>query len=340
MSSPGPAKVGGRYLLAVACDVEPVLVGQSRTAALDALTRDFKEISQLGFNTVMLRNVDEDLQLDLLNAAQSVGLLVVMADRRSHYYVLTGCLPSGVSAVREIPRHIPKAVAAHAGLGAFVVRPLQDPYAADRAEQLRNAMRERGLPFALVEENRPDDAPSLVRIDTASAGLEENASPIESWLGQYHEGLSAGHTAGVVFDRFRRLPGSGLGIAPVDNPAHGARRAAVRMLTDRAGLWGPRLLNLKTARINADAGVGHHVVVTAFIQGPRRYVMVFNRSATRYTRQDLVLPESIAGARVTRAVEVPPSRTGALARVINRSGSRIALPVALRPGDAVLFELF
>ncbi len=163
---------------------------------------------------------------------------------------------------------------------------------------------------------------------------------MEAWLRQYHQGLIDGRLAGLVFDRYRRIPGDGPGIITQGGPPDPARLAAVKELAARARLWGPRLTGATPGPLRLGASADADLSVTAFDHGRRLYVLVFNRSADRYTRSEVVLPELINGASPSRAVEVPASMSNPVGRVVNPHRGRIGLPVDLRPGDAVLFEIF
>lgn len=328
------------YLLSAACDVEPLLVGQSHGAAIDTLKRDFQDIARLGFDSAVLRHVDERERLELLETARQAGLGVVLPDRAIQYYARTGSLPTGVGDYGELPRIIPREIIAHPALASFVVEVGESSRSAARGDKLCAALGDRGLPCVLVGGEIRTGTRSLIRIDTAVGEPDSNLSPLEPWLARYHEGLSAGRTAGVVFDGYRGLPGDGPGIAPGTDPGAPARTAAIKALTTRARLWGPRLQNLTPHRIQVGSGVLRDLVVTAFIHGRRRYVLVFNSSAQSYARSEVVLPELVGGSAVARAVEVPSSRTKAAGKVVRPTRGRIVLPVILRPADAALFELF
>jgi hypothetical protein len=328
-------------MLTVACDVEPLFVGQPERVALDTINRDFQAIARLGFDGVMLRHVDRREQRKLLDTAHGCGLRVALADRGIQHFARTGSLPDGAADHRDLSRRISGEVVSHPALASFVVEVGDSPRATGRGETLCEALGEGGSPCVLVVgEDVQTNADSVIRIDTGVTGLGSDVSPLELWLAQYHRGLAAGRTAGVVFDRYRRLPGDGSGVAASGDPSSPARTAAVNALATRAKLWGPRLQDLKPAQIRGGSVKGRDLGVTAFTRGRRRYVLVFNQSPESYTRDQVVLPESIGGVAVTRAVEVPPSRAKTAGRVIQPTAGRVMLPVALRPGDAALFELF
>ena len=329
------------YVLAMACDVEPLFVGQSNRVAMDAINRDFQAISRLGFDNVLLRHVDQRERLRLLDAARAVGLRVALADRGTQHYARTGSLPRGVGDHRDLTRRIPRDVVSHPALASLVVDVGESPPAAGRGETICAAIIESGSPCVLVTgESIQTNAPSLIRIDADVAGAGSNASLLELWLAQYHHGLTNGRTAGVVFDRYRRHPGDAPGMAPRKDASDSARIAALKALTARASLWGTRLQNLSPVQIQGGSGREPDLTTTAFIQGRRRYILVFNQSLEDYTRSEVVLPKLIDGSAVARAVEVPASRAGAAGRLIREARGTITLPVALRPGDAALFELF
>jgi hypothetical protein len=185
-----------------------------------------------------------------------------------------------------------------------------------------------------------DQEPRPAVIDSRTVRDGPPGAAIERLLTQYHEALFAGQTGGVIVDRFMRLPGDPPGLTSPDDPLLPAHTAAIAELVQRARCWGPRLRGLSAVPLDAAISDSSRLTTTAFGHGARRHVLVFNRSADRFARQEVRLPASVLGASVQRAVEVPPSSARGAGRVIQAQRGQLTLPVELRPGDAALFEIF
>ncbi|MFQ5413896.1 MAG: hypothetical protein ACE5E6_05505, partial [Phycisphaerae bacterium] len=160
-------------------------------------------------------------------------------------------------------------------------------------------------------------------------------------LADFHAGLLAGRTAGIVVDRYRRMPGDAPGVAARRAAAGAAVPAALKALTGRARLWVRRLRGVSVRELDDVRQTADALRVAALVRGRRRYILVFNASSSDYVRDTVHVPARVAGLPVRRAVPVATSRARTTGDVLSpaRRG-RVVLPVALRPGDAVLFELF
>jgi hypothetical protein len=163
---------------------------------------------------------------------------------------------------------------------------------------------------------------------------DPDASQTEQLLRQFHEALVEGRTAGIL------LESSGSPRWSEAGSSDPARMSAWHQMIGRAQAWGPRLANL-TARIIAPpddwGGDGR---IALFEDGDRRYLLIFNRSDSRYLRKPYAFPASEYPPVAVRAVQVPTSPTGLPGQVKEASRDRIHLAPELRPGDAVLYELF
>ena len=73
----------------------------------------------------------------------------------------------------------------------------------------------------------PGGAGGPTVIDVGVGDAEEQGSATEQWLAQFHEGLAAGRTAGVVVERYRRPPGDPPDLATDHGPLPPARAAAL-----------------------------------------------------------------------------------------------------------------
>jgi hypothetical protein len=68
--------------------------------------------------------------------------------------------------------------------------------------------------------------------------------------------------------------------------------------------------------------------------------MVFNPSTEAFARGEIQMPSVVGDASAVRAVEIPPASRQRPGQIIAAAGGRIVIPISLKPGDAVLFELF
>ncbi|HNQ24981.1 MAG TPA: hypothetical protein PKK06_18035 [Phycisphaerae bacterium] len=208
---------------------------------------------------------------------------------------------------------------------------------------------------------------------------EEGASATEHFLACFHAGLGAGQTGGLLVDRYRAWGSSETGLKAGGEAFPPALATALQTLTQRARRWGP-LLHEATARRIAlgpsgvtgreptDAarpereGAGaamttpseveddrdaapvaapeNAVVATEFARGRRHYLMVFNSSPREYAREVVTVPVGRLSGAARRAVEVPASPAQVAGRVVEARGGRLVVKVDLRPGEALLFELF
>jgi len=143
-----------------------------------------------------------------------------------------------------------------------------------------------------------------------------------------------------MLDRYRSLPGDRTALVIGDDSPPPAALTAVRETGLRARAWGPRLAGLTPESVTTSALKADDLTMTAFVRGPRRYVLLFNRSLTRYVRAEVTLPDLIGDKPADRAVEVSPTTEDIPGRVFKASRRGIPVSVDLRPGGAVLFEMF
>lgn len=177
-------------------------------------------------------------------------------------------------------------------------------------------------------------------VPSAAPSPADAGARLETWLAAYHTGLIRGRTAGIIVDRYRSLPGDPPGLSAERPDGRLALTAAVKELATRAALWGRRLAG---SRLHAviDAPQGNETLrLAVFARDRRRYLLVFNASSSEYVRDAVTVPASAVGLPLRRAVEVPASSDRPAGHVTEARGDRLALSVALRPGDAALFELF
>ena len=334
---PVGAGVATTHLIAVRYDVEPAFASQGHRAALEAIRRDFRRVRELGFDSVVLRHVDDRDSETLLDIAGATGLKAAVPRRNMTHFVTTGILPEGIRDSGELLGRVPREVIAHEALAALVVDPGPSQDTARRARELLTSLNRRG---AVCVSSRGDGSDGLAVVDVGMESANPDVSPTERWLAQYHGALAAGSTGGVVVECYRRPPGDPPDLAADRVPLTAARAAALRELITRARRWSRSLRRSTAQPLAVILSSGLEVRVTEFLRARQRCVLVFNPSADRFARGEVLLPELVGGAAVSRAVEVLPSASGPAGRVIDARKGRIVLPIALRPGDARLFELF
>ncbi len=328
------------YLIAVRYDVEPLFVGLGRPAGWTTIRRDFQAIARLGFDSVLLDHVEDADRMTLLDIAHDAGLIAPAPDRSVEHFVATGALPPGAVTPRELPRALPKELVGHPAFCGLQVHFGPDPAAADRAGAVVSALSGHGIGWVRRGDGRRvGGTRELIRIDPAVPESDAETSHTQWWLRQFHMGLIRGRTGGIVVDRFRR-PADRPGLAGADTPFTPAQAAAMNEVITRARRWGPRIRGFHAEQVTDAATDGVALEVSAFTRARRRYLMIFNPAADGFARTSVILPKTIGGATAGRAVAVPAGTDQMAGRVVDARRGRITLRVALRPGDAALFEIF
>lgn len=160
------------------------------------------------------------------------------------------------------------------------------------------------------------------------------ASLTEHLLRQYHRALAEGRAAGVLFEH----PTSAMQVL-VDG-TDSARASAVQATLGRARAWGPRLFGLEARRLVPPPSWPDEGEIVGFTGGGRHYLLVLNAADSRYLRERYALAAEDFPPGHARAVEVPTSPAGLPGEVREASQGRIHFEFELRPGEAVLYELF
>jgi hypothetical protein len=189
----------------------------------------------------------------------------------------------------------------------------------------------------------PPDRPEMpaglaaIRVTARGAAADEAA---RAWLGLYHAGLCAGGTDGLVLDAYAEVPGRDRGLVDPHAELTLARSAAVKRILGRARKWGPLLRGARPTDVHDVECPSADADVTLFVRGPRRFILVRNRSTDRFVRTTVQVPRPTGGAEGERAVEVAaePGMVGGAVFPIRKG--KIALDVDLAPGNASLFEVF
>lgn len=333
-AAPPPRPVE-RFLLAVRYDVEPTLRPRAAGAEWERVRSDFRAMADAGFAAVMAVYLTDDARPPIERTARETGLAVAELDRQLRRFVLTGALPSGV----EQPAALLRSPAPSNRSG----QPLRVVERGATAEQrARSAILARStnppIFFLGGDAASADDRTlTLVRVDAESA--RSPGSLRESWLGQWHRGLAEGRTAGLLVDRWRGAANVMAGLEEDGTGLTVVQQAALRELVGRAAAWGPRLYRARVVPLGAAAGPAD-VRIVGLARGDRRYALIWNPSSVSFVRGEVALPPRIGAAPIRRAVEVPTTPRESVGQVVVPTDGRLILVVDLRPGDAVLYELF
>jgi hypothetical protein len=333
--------IADTYLIGPRYDVDPMFMEFGRQKAADAVRRDFRRIAQLGSSEVVLRHMDDADRKLVLNLAQEAGLRAIVPLRSFDYYARTGRLPDGCRNETNLVRSLPADITGHPGFAAVVVTCPPGHNARRRCTALMDLLAKRALPGVTIADRDVEARDTdLAMIDAAALAADLQASVLEHWLAQYHEALIQGRTAGVVLGRYRRPADDPRGLGTAGEAPKSADLAAIKELATRARHWGTYLRGARPEAIVPAAGETEGLSLATLIHGKRRLVLVFNESTEHYARKSVALPGIIGGKEIVRAVEVPPNPSAPAGQVIPAHRGRVTLPVALRPGDAALFEIF
>ena len=333
-------------------EAEPALNATSPAQGRATFQQDLSTLARLGFPTVVLTNTSDAERLALLNAAQEAGLTAVVGARRAQAQLAQAEVTAQVP-WNELKRAWPVQLCTHPAWEAALFDARGNP--AQYLQALKWAQQQPPLPFRIVclgPNVATRDEPGILTIQTTQLDPDRDASLTQQALWRYHAGLRTGRTAGLLFDRYRALPDDSAGAPAAPEPLTPALNAAVQALAERAGRWGPKLFGARARAVSvphgAYRGVGGaprtarygDLAFTEFVRGNRRYLMVFNRALDQHVRGPCVLPALIGEQEVRRAVEIPGSSVRVAGEVVQARGGKLNLRLELRPGDAVLYELF
>ncbi len=332
----------------------------SADATLEAtLHRDFDTIRLLTISAVYVEHIEPAQWPAVLNAAASRRLSIIAADERALHYVRTGAEPERPFSP-TVPDH-PLVVERYIG---HVV----DAVTLQRARRVAQLAKERAPPLAVcvtVEEGAPLTAADMLMFDqiivahgqdvrgsaeSMPAGgvatvecaqhRRDELATVRRWLAGFHAALLHGCTGGVVFDRYRAIPGNWRGIAYGGEPLSAERKAMIKRICLRAQEWSPLLAGLRAAPIEIGAGKAERVVAAAFSASAPRYLMIANLSPDVFARTTMAIPSVLDGVELRRAVAVTPPERAEVGQVYSARRGEISIRVDLAPGDAMLVELF
>ncbi len=348
-----PYPVGVAYNLDLATTAAP-------SASPAAMAADFAQIGQLGFDTVVAPQILGAGWKEAVRAAGQEGLALAGPPREVLYYLRSGRLPNGCRDVAELaarnsPSELPKIVL----LGDVV-----DAATAERAKGLAGAYRELpNPPVTLALLAGPDVEPSMVqpavglaacfpewagrgpagaamRLDCLLHRNETIPRASARWLKQYHAGLAAGLTGGVIVESPSVVPGQWRGQVVGPDRSGRVRGQVLRQIAARASRWGSRLRRVAPRDIRPLGPVSDSLRVVLFSGDKRRFVMLFNTSTERFVRGSVDLPAALGSRPVRRAVRVPDGPYEPVGEIAEPHTGGLSLDMDLAPGDAALWELF
>ncbi|MBN1514710.1 MAG: hypothetical protein JXB13_22040 [Phycisphaerae bacterium] len=350
--------------------MEPLCTGEAGDPG-HRLSTDFQRIRELGFNSVLAAHLADDRREAVMQAARTHGLTTILTDPVLHRYCLAAPVDDRAVNIEERLRnvsafgadilplvlHIGEIAdddglrrAAHIAEEAAQCVPslplaatvrTDPPLSGDRLRHITPIVRvcEPADPSGPFNPPSPLPQPGMMMIPV-SGRSEDLAESVRTWLGMYHAGLSAGATEGVILDAWAEVRGRQEGLVDAADSVAVARAAAVKRILHRACAWAPHLRGSAVVPLDGWQCYDRNLRVTLFTRQHRRWVLLWNVSASGYSRSEVFLPAEAGGAAADRAVEVPGDPGVVGGRVFDARRGRILVPVELAPGDAMLVELF
>lgn len=328
------------------------------------IDRDFANLANMGVDLVLAEHFDpRDVEL-LLAAATAHQLHLVFADPVAVRYVRTGWRQAGWFA-------LPSLIPAHPAVTARYIGCIVDSVTLKRALSVADAARDRADKLALAVEaeaamiaqippgkfevliqRRQSDEPAVGggsvepgvdrRLATVACvrGRRDNQADLRTWLAEYHEALAEGITDGVVFDRYRSVPGSVRGVVLSSEALAPERIAILRRIADRVHRWGDTLAGLRFHARTTLALRDVELDVVVLAGARRQCLLIINPSTKLFARGELTLDASLARGPFDRAVQVAKAEDITLGNVYPVREGQAVIPIVLAPGEAELFELF
>ena len=320
----------------------------------------FERVAALGFSQVILRVGSED-PVPRLEAAQQAGLSTLVRLGSIDAFIAGDHTKEEAPTPENGEFNMPTAVIRHPAFRAILAPAGSDAKSRVRSARVCAAARSAKIRCLRIEERVSDagglpaaDGPAPMHGDALRPAIVEvlpgdfEIVPLwQSILGQYHRSLLDGQTDGLVVRGADAYFGGEAQAAPSQAPAV---RAALAEACTRVNRWGALLSSsrlISTRPVDAEGDVRSAVFETssrANFARPgdeptraARFVLIANLS-DGFIRHEEVQVES--DGIFERAVEVPSSIERPPGRIIPAHGVRFTVPIELRAGDALLFELF
>ena len=349
-ASPAKAPPQVEYIVAARFDLG--LAAQAANESPGSLISQMRGLRARGFNAVVLDYVDDASRPAALSTASECGLRAYISDRQLHDYLLTGRLRDSKS-LKELMQEKFAPLSAHAGFGGLA---LMAGYPSERASAALSAMDETGTPCIVPgQSGYPPHRCATVSWLDAQGVINSAISPVERLLLEFHTETYSGWNDGVVVDmRVSQAAPNASPPAEVETSndttssesveslaVHGPKSLdfAVDSVIRRAQHWGAKLQGCGQVVLYAPDAPADSMRTALFYRGGRRFIFLFNQSSEP-ARRTIRFPAALAGRPILRAVEVPSIAERLAGEVIPTRHGELAIPVALRPGDAALHELF
>jgi hypothetical protein len=301
---------------------------------------DLRAIADLGFSHVVVAHEESPGRSWFIDQASDAGLSVVAIAQPLDVFIRTGAEPTGGEGVHAWVQRQLASADGQTRCGVLIDGGRTDA-AVKRAEMVADSLASAGLGYAAIGGMVPSARlVSVAVIDVAGSDVAVGRSPLGNWSAEYHSALAEGRTAGLILNRWRRLSNGDLGLFSDEEWLSPATEAAVRLLVLRARSWGPHLHGLHATSLQLQSFGSEGLRGVLFSGDHRRLVMVFNPSTEAFARGEIQMPSVVGDASAVRAVEIPPASRQRPGQIIAAAGGRIVIPISLKPGDAVLFELF
>lgn len=173
-------------------------------------------------------------------------------------------------------------------------------------------------------------------------GTPWGESPREHLFRQLHQSLLKSADTPIVVDRFRPRVAVLTAMLDDNGQATSTALAAVKRFARHARVWQDRLRGMQVQSLPPQRNAGGRAAVKAalFSSPTRRYLMLFNDRADRYVRDEIGVFVDGMSPPIRRAVEVETGAQAPLGKVIFADSGELLFRINLRPGDAVLYELF
>ena len=328
------------YRIVMRYDVEPVRAAHEADRAWKTIDRDFEAIASDDIGEVLLVHVDDPDRVRLLDIADRYGLRVSLSDRRVQYFVTTGRFPNGCRSLRALLDGISTAVSRHPAMRALAISATNER-AIGRLDRVRAALAGRTEVFNVnTEYHHAGFGAAMSRVHVSSLESAGGEAGVDPFLSEFHAGLIAGRTGGLLIERYRRVAGDPPGVVRGRGAFGPSMTTSLRAVVIRARRWGGKLAGARPTPLSGeDPGHRQGAKLTTFVRGKRRYLLVFN-AGDGYLRDAPTITHDLVGAPIKRAVEIPPTSVAGAGRVRDARNGRLTIPVNLRPGDAVLYELF
>lgn len=289
-------------ILAIRYDAPSPHSSQDRENKLRDFQHDFTRIKNLGFHTVYFGYVPDEKQSQIKEIASQADLCIDFGYPQS-----VGEVSSASAVVYGSSAHTSEARMRRSN------------------RQTTNHTHRKYRSLAVIDLQRIDSDPHY----SSQAQL----------LAQYHRSLVAGKTNGIVVGPFRQTLESSTSLMKLDEPLNASDRTAMAGLVERVSIWGAHLYGLYSRPLQPTPP-RETVDIRVFFRGRRQYLFFFNHQTKRYARERFVIDKTDFVHPPQRAVELSTTSKKILGDVVHSRDGVFTFSIELRPGDAVLYELF